>query len=293
MALPKSFDDLSFTDIALAKRDSSRPQFTVIYGHGGLGKTTTACYSHDPVILPVGRETGQERMIDHGIPCFENVTDIDPINFVFGCIAKLLKTEHSRKTLIIDNIGTYREAVDEEVIKDNPTTGGKESKIVTSLSDYGYGKGQTMAYPYYTKLLAGIDVLMKKKRMHVILLGHDVLYNINKEDGTYYQRTGINAPAGENTNVRGLIEARAHNVLYMRGENPTINVKANFGVTKTNATSGSIKRIIYTKPAGTFFAKSRVNAAEYYEIEHSNTEEELLKDRSNQSLKKLFEDLYK
>lgn len=280
MAIP-AFDKLKFDDITLATKVKGRPQFTIIYGKGGIGKTTAACYSPDPVLIAVGRETGCERMIDNGIPCFLNSSDKPPIEFVFSCIARLLKTEHSRKTLIIDNIGSFREAVDEDVENDNKDTDLK-----------AFGRGTALAYPYYTKLLAGIDALMKKKDMHVILIAHDVLYNINKEDGTYYQRVGINAPAGENTNVRGLLEARAHNVFYIRGIEPTRIVKGAMGGTKTVATSGKINRIIYTKPQGTFFAKSRVNLEPFYEIEPSDSEEELLTERTNPTLIKLFTDLY-
>jgi 5-methyltetrahydrofolate--homocysteine methyltransferase len=38
-----------------------------------------------------------------------------PIDFVFGAVAKLLKTDHTRKTVVFDNLGCYREAVDEDV----------------------------------------------------------------------------------------------------------------------------------------------------------------------------------
>ena len=73
---------------------------------------------------------------------------------------------------------------------------------------------------------------------------------------------------GENTNAMGLIEARAHNVFYMVNEAPTINVKNNFGTTKKVATAGDVTRGIYTKPTGTFFAKSRVNLDEYYQYQY-------------------------
>lgn len=276
----KNLDSIKFDEIGLVPKSEKRAQFTVLYGHGGLGKTSAACYSPDPVIIPIGRETGHERMVESGIPAFNN-PGIPPIDFVFGCIQKLLKTEHSRKTAIFDNIGTYREAVDEDVENDNK---GADLKA--------FGRGTALAFPYYGKLLAGIDLLLKKG-IHVILIAHDVQYNVNLESGDYYSRVGINAPAGENTNVRGLLEARAHNVLYMRGENPTAVVKGAGGRNKQVATSGMISRIIYTKPAGTFFAKSRVNLDHFYEIEHSETEEELLKERSNPSLIKLFQDIYK
>ena len=281
MAIPK-LSDLSFDDIELAKPAQKNPQFTVLYGKGGVGKTTLAAYSENPVIVPVGRETGHEIHANWGIPTFANTQERPPLDFLFGCMARLLKTEHSRKTLIVDNLGTYREAVDEDVDADN----------INEKLD-AYGKRQSLAYPYYTKLLAGFDALMKKKEMNIILLAHEVQFNINKEDGTYFSRTGIHCPAGENTNVRALLEARAHNVLYMRSEPPTRKAKDAMGQEKLIATGGAPKRIIYTKPHGSFFAKCRVNMEPYYEIESSDTEEDLLKHRNNADMIKFWQDLYK
>ena len=278
MALP-NLDSLKFDNIELAKK-RPRPQFTIIYGRGGLGKTTAACYSPDPVIIPIGRETGQERMIDHGVPCFENTTEMKPLDFVFASIQRLLKTEHSRKTAIFDNIGTYREMVDEDVAIDNKGV---------DLS--AFGKKQSLGFPYYGHLLSGFDALMRKKGMDVILIAHDVLYNINLPDGSYYQCTGINAPAGENTNVRGLLEARAHNVLYMRSETITRKVKGAMGNDKIIGSESAVKRVIYTKPKGTFFAKSRGEMEERYEIENTTDVNELLRKRTNPDLIKLFNDI--
>lgn len=279
MAIP-DFNKIKFDDIEIAVR-KPRPQFTIIYGHGGLGKTTAACYAPNPVIIPIGRETGQERMIDYGVPTFENTKDMSPIEFVFGAMARLLKTEHSRTTAIFDNIGTYREAVDEDVEQDNKGV---------DLS--AFGKKQSLGYPYYGRLLAGFDMLMRKKNMNIILIAHDVLYNVNLPDGTYYQRTGIAAPAGENTNVRGLLEARAHNVLYMRSETTTRKIKGAMGNEKTISSESDIKRMIYTKPMGTFFAKSRGDLDEVYQIENTENVTDLLKNKTNETLTKLFNDIH-
>jgi hypothetical protein len=279
MAIP-DFNKIKYDAISIAVK-KPRPQFTVIYGHGGLGKTTVACYAPNPVIIPIGRETGQEIMIDHGVPCFENSAEMPPIEFVFGAIAKLLKTEHNRTTAIFDNIGCYREVVDEDVEKDN-----------TGVDLSAFGKRQALGFPYYTRLLAGFDLLMRKKNMNVILLAHDVLFNINLPDGSYYSRTGIAAPAGENTNVRGLLEARAHNVLYLRSETITRKVTGPMGDKKIIGSESDIKRFIYTKPSGTFFAKSRGELEQVYEIDNTPSITELLKEKTNPTLIKLFKDLH-
>ena len=281
MAIPQDLKSIKYGNIKLAVK-KSRPQSTVIYGSGGVGKSVIACYSPNPVIIPMGRETGQERFIDYGVPCYENNEELPYIDFVYGCIASLLYTEHSRKTVIFDNLGTYREIVDEDVEKDNKGV---------DLS--AFGKKQALGYPYYPKLLAGFDALMKKKEMNVILLAHSIPVNINLPDGTYYQRIGIHAPRGDNTNVAGLLEARFHNVLYLRSESRTRKVKGVMGQEKTIATESEVKRVIYTKESGTYYAKSRFDLEEVYEIESMPDATELIKKRSNESIIKLWNDIYK
>jgi hypothetical protein len=289
MALPTKYLDfdlkaLDFESKIKAKPEK-KPQFTIIYGKGGIGKSTMASYSPDPIIIPVGRETGHEKMCVPKFPSYSEM-NLTPINHVYACMQWVLRAEHTRKTLIIDNVGSYRESVDEDVEDSNK---GVDLKA--------YGKGAAFGYPYWTRLLAGIDAVMKRRDMHVILLGHDGSYNVNNPDGSYYQKISINAPRGENTNVMGLLEARAHNVLYVRGEDQIIADKRGIvnkdGPVKKYATSGATRRVVYTKPRGDFFAKSRVNMEEYYEIEQSETEEELLHKRTNPTLIQLFTDLYK
>jgi len=289
MAIPRldSFDlkSLDFESKIKAKPEK-KPQFTVIYGKGGVGKSSLYCYAESPIIIPVGRETGNEKM---HVPKFPNADEMNlsAINHVFACMAWAIKNDHSRKTMIISNLGSFREAVDEDVEESS----GKDVDLKA------YGKGAALAYPYYTKLLAGIDQIMKKRDMNVILEAHEGPYNVNLPDGSYFSRISINAPRGENTNVQGLIEARAHNVFYMREEALAIADKRGIvnkdGPTKKYATSGATRRIIYTKPRGEFFSKSRANLEDFYEIDNSDTEDELLKNRTNQSIIKLFEDINK
>jgi AAA domain len=279
MAIP-NINDLKFDDIGMAVK-KARPSFTILYSAGGVGKSTISAYNPNPVILPVGRETGAERCIDFGIPCFENTKERPAVEFVFACMAKLLKTEHNRKTLIMDNLGTYREAVDEQIEDDNK-----------GVDLNAFGKRQALAYPYYTRLLAGFDLLMKKKAMNIVLLAHSSPINVNLPNGDYYQTITIHAPRGDNTHVVSLLEARAHNVLYLKAETQTRKIKGALGVEKTIGSIGNVKRMVYTRQTGLYFAKSRGNMQEAYEITETDDPVELLKDRSNESIIKLWADVY-
>lgn len=285
MALPKNIHDFDLKALNFESKITSKPEkkpkFTIIYGKGKIGKTTVASYSPDPIIIPVGRETGVEEMAVHKFPNYEEMGLI-PIDHLFSCFKWIISAEHSRKTLIIDNTTSYREIVDEDVEKSN---------IGVDLK--AFGKGSALAYPYWMLLLSSIDHVMKKRDMHVILLGHEGFYNENLPDGSYYQKISINAPRGENTNVVAALEARAHNVLRMTNEISTVKVKNNFGTVKQIASQGNISRSIYTQPKGNYFAGSRADLDDRYDICDSDNDKDLLHLRNNPDIIRLWNDIYR
>lgn len=286
MSLPKR-EDLNIDRVKVEHGAKTMPQFTVIYGKGDTGKTTLACHSPAPILIPVGRELCHEKFHVHKIP---NTEKLNPILHLFEAMEFLRKKPHSRKTLVIDNLSCYREAVEEDVIDTYPAEGDRKA---TSLGDYGYGKGQAYAFNYYTRLLEGIDRLIKEREMHVILIAHEVLHTVNLPDGKYYQKTGIYAPTGDKTNVCGLLEQRANNVLYIRCEDEVRAVKNHMGIERRIVMPGrKQQRIVYTKPYGDVFAKTKSDIDSAIEIEHTDNINSLNKELNNPSILKLFERLY-
>ena len=215
--------------------------------------------------------------------------NIDPIIHFFTCINYLLTKEHSRKTVIIDNLTSYREILEEDIVK---TFKLKDEKTATSLGDFEFGKGQMHALQYYKRLLAGIDALLKQRQLHVILIAHDGYHTINKHDGSYYQKLSLNAQGGDNTNARTLFESRAHNVLLMTCEDVVVDRTSSMGVKRKMASGLPTNRIIYTKQTSAFFAKTKSAIEKSIIVEESENEHELLHELSNPTYKQLFIDLY-
>jgi len=286
MALPTKEQVNNFDDVFIETKTKQEPQFTIIYGKGDTGKTSTACYSPDPVIIPVGRELCHQRMLCPKMR--RTVITLIPILHLFTCINYLLTKEHNRKTVIIDNLTSYREILEEDVVK----TYKANDKTATSLGDFEFGKGQMHAYQYYKGFWLVIDALIKQRQLHVILIAHDGYYTINKPDGSYYQKLSLNAQGGDNTNARTLFESRAHNVLLMACEDVVIDRTSSMGVKRKMASGMPTKRIIYTKQTSAFFAKTKSTIEKSIIVEESENEHELLKELSNQTLMQLFIDLY-
>jgi len=115
MASQDSFNDfdkgvasLDFGSLIKLKPEKE-PQLIVIYGKGGSGKTSMATYCEDPIILPAGRETGHERMHCHKMPNAHDM-NMHPSDHVFAALKWLIATDHTRKTVIIDNLGAIIES---------------------------------------------------------------------------------------------------------------------------------------------------------------------------------------
>jgi hypothetical protein len=285
MALPDKKPD-NFNHIKITRDTNPGAQFTVIYGKGDVGKTATAIYSPEPVIIPVGTERCHRKF-----PAFkiENIDNTPPLVHLFDAMQYLITQEHSRKTVIIDNLSTFRAITESDVVDTYPVN--KEGKKAKGIGDYGYGKGQAYAFGYYARLLDGIDALLNKG-IHVILIAHEAQHTINLPNDTYYQETGIYAPTGDKTNVKGLLEAKANNILYLRTE-ANVRKSSNAMQEKSRmATLAPISRVIYTRQTGLFFAKTKSALPDYIEVEQSENFDDLAS-LKNPTLKYLFEELYK
>lgn len=311
MAVPTKPFDLSAFKPKVISGPESGGKFIIIYGKGGVGKSTLACHCVDDeasadgqrtrsgyFILPVGRETGHQAM--HGRK-FETAgkMGLSPVDHLFLHL-QYVQQAHEKlgiKALVIDNYSSARQSFEADVILSNPTV-GQNNKEVESLADYGFGRGQAMAFAYSTRLVQGISKLTERG-VHVILLAHEGRFTVNNPDGSYYKQISINAQDGENTSVRGLLEAEAHHVLYLTSEPKSlVSDKRGMPADKESAASAKkyakreeIQRLIYTQPMGDFFAKSRADIDPVWVVEDYENPKELLVKRDHPQFKQLFKEL--
>ena len=268
-----------FTEKISAKPERG-PQFSVIYAKGGGWISTIASYADSPIILPVWLETGHRAMSVTKFPEIGSYEGLSPIDHVFAAISWLMKNDHTRKTLVIDNLGSFRQAVEADVNKE-------------SDKDQPAFKLAVLYYRYYEFLLEAIATLMTKQGMDVLLMAHDGAYTINNSDGTWYDRISVNAPQGKNTNARELLEARANNIFYVRDE-PIVREDKR-GMTPQAGKkymSGAGRKVLYTRPKDNFFAKTRLDLADSYELERSENIHNLLHEKDNQSIINFWRDYY-
>ena len=285
MALPKNLHSADYGKFDFGNKIKSAPergaQFSVIYADGKGWKSTIASYAKNPIILPVWLETGH-RVVD--CPKFPEIGEYEglcPIAHVFAAINWLMKEQHSRKTLIIDNLGSFREAVENDVRKENPT----EEKAFSLAPLY---------YAYYPHFFRAISKLMEKKGMDVILLAHNGATTVNLANGKWYDEISINGQQGKNTNVVELIKARVNNIFYVKNNPILLDDKRGLALDakKQYVSAQGNKKTLYTRSKENFFAGTRLALEDSYTIEQSDSIHELLTLKNNESIVEFWRDFY-
>ena len=161
----------STTKPALAIRRGKivRPQKVVIYGPEGVGKSTLAGQTPEPVFLDT--EGGTHHL---DVARFDAATTWEEIN---AAVAQLAKSNHSFKTLVIDTADWLEKRLAEHLCR-------KTNK--ESIEDFGYGKGWVILAEEFARFLTSLDALTARG-MHVVFLAHSTVKKFEAPDqaGSY------------------------------------------------------------------------------------------------------------
>lgn len=141
-----------------------KPPKGVIYGPGGVGKTTWAANAPDPVFLMT--EEG-EGLLD--LPAFE-VREGDPLlrswDELIECIGFLVEGDHDRKTVVLDSADAAEALLHKSVCE----AWGQPS-IDSNGGEFGYGRGYIAALDEARVLLRGLDAC-RQRGMAIIVVAH-------------------------------------------------------------------------------------------------------------------------
>lgn len=127
----------------------------MIYGVAGVGKTTLAAAAPSPVFL-----LGEDGAGFLDVPAFPRPTAwYDTLE----AVQELIESDHPYHSLVIDTLDGLEPLCTDAVCR----SGGKKH-----IEEFGFGKGWLLAQDEWRKLLARLEHLQAKKRMHIILLAH-------------------------------------------------------------------------------------------------------------------------
>lgn len=227
----------------------------VIFGPGGIGKSTLAAWLPSPLFLDVERGT-----VKLDVDRDASITDW------LGLRGRLASINASPppgiQTIVLDTATVAEELAKEHVIATKKAGGQKgegPARIVSSIEDYGWGKGWQYVAEEFNGLLADMDRLLRKG-LNVCLIAHEVASPVPNPGGEDFIRWEPHLYAGDK-NKRGSIRDRvkqwANHVLFVGYD---VHVEDGKG-------RGSGTRTIYTIELPTHIAKSRTaQVAQPFEI---------------------------
>jgi hypothetical protein len=215
-----------------------RPQRVVLYGPGGIGKTTLASLAPGAVVIDIedGSTHLDLRRIGDGVGSLDNLRALLRSDTLDGV-----------GTVVIDSATRAEELAIEWTLEHVKHEKGHK---VSRTEDYGFGKCMQHTYETFLLLLADLDAQIRKGR-NVILVAHDCVESVPNpvgEDWIRYE-PHLQAPRSGKASIRNRVFQWADHVLFLG-----YDVLA----TKDGKGRGSGTRTIYPKELPTHRAKSRL-----------------------------------
>lgn len=216
-----------------------RPRRVLIYGTGGVGKSTWASCAPSPIFLPIEDGIG-----DIECAAFPLLTSWDQ---VCQALDDLYEQPHDFRTIVLDSVDWLERLIWDQVCRDQP-------KPVASIEDIGYAKGYTFALSYWRALLDGMEALRTKHGMTCILIGHSKIEKFESPDAPAYDRYSVKL----HRHAAGVVCEWADEVLFARHKTLTTTTEEGFGVKRTRGISTG-ERVLCCTEKPSHVAKNRLD----------------------------------
>ena len=179
------------------------PQRIVLYGTGGIGKSTLAGLAPNPVFLDI---EGGTHALD--VPRVEGIESFSDLR---ACLQSTAFDAY--KTIILDSATRGQEWSEAHTLATVPHEKGNR---VTSVEGYGFGKGYQHVYDTFLLLLADMDSQVRRGR-NVILICHDCTADVPNPVGDDYIRfePHLQAPKSGKASIRNRVVQWADHVLFV------------------------------------------------------------------------------
>lgn len=186
----------------------------MLYGPGGIGKTTFAATASGPVAF---------FDVDNSLPKLkvglaESGLGLDIRSVPFETWQDIRDALHSPgwddiKTIVIDSATVSEERAITHVLKHVPHE--KQGVVVSGIEGYGYGKGYTHVYDEFSRLLADLETHTRAGR-NAILICHDCIHEVPNPNGEDFLRyePRMQDPKSGKASIRLRIKEWADHVLF-------------------------------------------------------------------------------
>ena len=211
----------------------------VLYGPGGIGKTSLALLAPGPVAF-----------FDHdkSLPILKPETAPDVVAVSsWQDMRDALNAPgwENHKTIVIDTLTRAEELAVDHLLATVKTEKGQAAK---SIEDYGYGKGYSHLFEVFLPLLSDLEAHTRAGR-HVILICHDCVTTCPNPMGEDWQRfePRLQNPNSGKSSIRLRVREWADHLLFIGYD---VAVKGGKG-------QGSGTRTLYPKEMPHCMAKTR------------------------------------
>jgi hypothetical protein len=162
-------------------------QRCVFYGPEGVGKSTLAAFSPEPIWVDCEDGTGHLDVARYEFR--EEVGGHVPnsLDEVMGAILDLTDNDHDYKTLVIDTADRFEALLYEHILSRD----SKPGKVLNGIEDYGYGKGYQTALDQWRVVCARLDTLRMRRGMSIVFLAHASIKPFKNPEGEDYDRFGL------------------------------------------------------------------------------------------------------
>lgn len=190
-----------------------RAQLVLIYGPGGIGKTSLACAAPNPVVLAV--EDGVGRSLYPETPR----VDVSTWSDLRAALAN--PALHEFQTVVLDSATRAEELA---VAHTLATIKTEKGGTATSIEGYGFGKGYQHLYETFLLLLQDCQQLHIRHGRNVVLIAHDCTTTAANPEGEDYLRAEprLSSPNSGKASIRLRLREECDSVFYL---SPDINAK--------------------------------------------------------------------
>ena len=234
------------TQFAVVSGRKTGAQRIVIYGPGGIGKSSLAGLAPNPVFIDV--EDGTREM---DVPRVESVESFADAR---ACLQS--NAFEGFDTVVIDTATKMEEWAIAHTIE---TVKNEKGSHVSSIEGYGFGKGYMHVYDTFLLLLSDCDRQIRANR-NVVLIAHDCTADVPNPVGDDFIRyePHLQAPKSGKASIRNRLVQWSDHVLFLG-----YDVHSEDGKGKGVGT-----RTIYPMERPDHIAKSRILPAEPLPFEH-------------------------
>ena len=194
--------------IQFARPQKAAGHRIVMYGQGGIGKTTLASLLPGPVVFVDLDESLGRLGID--APCLYPQS--------WHELRDALNSDgwDSVKTIVIDTATKAEELAAAEVLADHRGDTGKDGRPVSSIEGFGYGKGYMLLFEKFQPILADLDKHVRAGR-NVALICHDCTCTVPNPGGEDWLRyePRLSSPSSGKGSIRLRVREWADHVLFL------------------------------------------------------------------------------